>query len=305
MSYAIAAFYRFAPIADPAGLRDRLHGLCEGEGVKGTLLVAPEGINGTLAAEPDAMRRTIVAIAEIAGLAEPLEPRWSADETMPFLRLRVRLKREIVTIKEPSADPTRQVGTYVEPEDWNALISDPDTLVIDTRNGFEVALGTFQRAVDPGTASFGEFPGYVRRELDPKRHRRVAMFCTGGIRCEKATAFMLAEGFGEVYHLKGGILNYLERIGPEDSLWSGGCFVFDERVALGHGLVPVEGVSACLGCGAPLTAADRADPRFEEGVACPACADRDEPARRQALRERQRQITLARQRGARHLGPRD
>ncbi|MBP7337132.1 rhodanese-related sulfurtransferase [Niveispirillum sp.] len=238
---AVAALYRFHPLPHYSDLRQPLFDLLAANRVCGTLLLAAEGLNGTIAGPAEAMEQVVAEIARIAGLPEPLQPRWSTTDAPPFGRLKVRLKKEIVTMGVPGIDPLRAVGTYVEPEDWNALISDPDTLLIDTRNSFEVEYGTFKGAVDPGTTTFGQFPDYVRRELDPARHRKVAMFCTGGIRCEKATAYMLEQGFGEVYHLKGGILNYLERIGPEDSLWEGGCFVFDERVALGHGLAPVPG----------------------------------------------------------------
>lgn len=304
MPIAVAALYRFHPLPDPDALRQPIHDLCAAHGVKGTLLLAREGINGTVAAEHDAMHHVVAELGRLTGIGT-IEPRWSQAPSMPFLRLKVRVKPEIVTINEPSADPTLQVGAYVEPEDWNDLIRDPETLVIDTRNSFEVKLGSFQGAVDPGTSSFGEFPAYVRRELDPAKHRRVAMFCTGGIRCEKATAFMLAEGFGEVYHLKGGILNYLERIGPEDSLWEGGCFVFDERVALTHGLKPVDDIDRCLGCGAPLTAEDRALDGYERGVSCHHCIGRADAKRLAALRERRRQMDMAASRGRRHLGPRE
>ncbi|OYQ36930.1 hypothetical protein CHU95_02785 [Niveispirillum lacus] len=240
---AVAALYRFHPLPHFQELRQPLFDLLSAHRVCGTLLLAAEGLNGTIAGPADAMEQVVADIARIAGLPDPLQPRWSTTDTPPFGRLKVRLKKEIVTMGVPGIDPLRAVGTYVEPEEWNALISDPDTLLIDTRNSFEVGYGTFKGAVDPGTTTFGQFPDYVRRELHPARHRKVAMFCTGGIRCEKATAYMLEQGFGEVYHLKGGILNYLERIGPEDSLWEGGCFVFDERVALGHGLTPVPGAT--------------------------------------------------------------
>lgn len=238
---AVAALYRFHPLPTYQELRQPLFDMMAADGVCGTLLLAAEGINGTIAGPAAAMPDVVNRIGEITGLGT-IEPRWSYTDQPPFARLKVRLKKEIVTMGVPGIDPLQAVGTYVEPEDWNALISDPDTLVIDTRNSFEVDYGTFKGAVDPGTTTFGQFPDYVRRHLDPGQHRKVAMFCTGGIRCEKATAYMLEQGFGEVYHLKGGILNYLERIVPDDSLWQGGCFVFDERVALGHGLSPLPGV---------------------------------------------------------------
>ncbi len=238
---AVAALYRFHSLPGFQDLRQPLFDMMAAEGVCGTLLLAAEGINGTIAGPADAMPGVVAKIGQITGL-DGITPRWSTTDTPPFGRLKVRLKKEIVTMGVPGIDPLRAVGTYVEPEDWNDLISDPETLVIDTRNSFEVGYGTFKGAVDPGTTTFGQFPDYVRRTLDPAKHRKVAMFCTGGIRCEKATAYMLEQGFGEVYHLKGGILNYLERIVPDDSLWEGGCFVFDERVALGHGLEPVPGI---------------------------------------------------------------
>lgn len=268
---AIAAFYRFVALPQYRDLQAPLLARLHAGGVRGTLLLAAEGINGTIAGPADRMPQVVADIVALIG-TDPIQPRWSYADALPFQRLKVRLKAEIVTMGTDDADPLRAVGTYVEPEDWNALIQDPETLVIDTRNRFEVALGTFQGAVDPGTDRFGQFPDYVQQNLDPARHKRVAMFCTGGIRCEKATAHMLARGFGEVFHLKGGILNYLERIGPDDSLWHGGCFVFDERVALGHGLVPLPDMDRCPGCGTPLTAMDRADADFRAGASCGHCA---------------------------------
>jgi UPF0176 protein len=235
MSFTVAAFYAFFRLEDPAALQAALLPIAEANAVRGTLLLAPEGLNGTLAGPEDGLLATLEAIRTQAGLPE-LRWKRSAAETMPFGRLKIKVKREIVTFGVPEADPTQRVGTYVAPEAWNALIQDPDVLVIDTRNSFEFEAGSFARAVDPGTRSFGEFPAYVREKLDPKQHKKVAMFCTGGIRCEKATAFMLNEGFEEVYHLDGGILAYLEKVPPEQSLWHGGCFIFDERVLLGHGL---------------------------------------------------------------------
>ncbi len=235
MSLTVAAFYAFFRLEDPATLKAQLLPIADANGVRGTLLLAPEGLNGTLAGPEEGLLATLEAIRTGAGLAELRWKRSSAG-TMPFGRLKIKVKREIVTFGVPEADPSQRVGTYVAPEAWNDLIQDPDVLVIDTRNSFEVGLGSFERAVDPGTRSFGEFPAYVREKLDPKQHKKVAMFCTGGIRCEKATAFMLNEGFEEVYHLDGGILAYLEKVPPEQSLWHGGCFIFDERVVLGHGL---------------------------------------------------------------------
>ncbi len=240
MTVSVAALYRFFRVDDPAVLRDRLRPIAETLGVRGTLLLAEEGINGTLAAPDTALREMLAAIQRETGL-ETLPWKRSQAETMPFARLKIKVKREIVSFGVPGLDPNRQVGAYVAPDAWNALIADPEVLVIDTRNSFEVQMGSFARAVDPGTTSFTEFPAYVRQTLDPAKHKKIAMFCTGGIRCEKATAFMLKEGFEEVYHLDGGILAYLEQIPADQSLWHGGCFVFDERVALGHGLQVVGG----------------------------------------------------------------
>jgi UPF0176 protein len=235
----VAAFYQFAALPDFRELREPLRAICAGLGLKGSVLLAHEGINGTIAGEPadiDALVGELRTGSLFGGRLDHLELKFSQAATMPFARLKVRLKKEIVTLGDAAVDPTRQVGTYVEPADWNTLISAPDTLVIDTRNAFEVAMGTFEGAVDPGIKSFGQFKDFAARHLDPAKHQKIAMFCTGGIRCEKASAYLLAHGFSEVYHLKGGILRYLEGVPKEQSRWRGECFVFDERVALGHGL---------------------------------------------------------------------
>jgi UPF0176 protein len=239
MPYKVAAFYQFAALPDFRDLRVPLRARCDDLELKGSVLLAHEGINGTLAGRPEAIDALIPALRHgdlFGGRLERLEPKFSSAAVMPFGRLKIRLKKEIVTFGDVSADPTRQVGTYVEPADWNGVIASPDTLVIDTRNAFEVAIGTFEGAIDPAIASFGQFKKFVARQLDPARHRKIAMFCTGGIRCEKASSYLLSRGFTEVYHLKGGILNYLERVPESESRWRGECFVFDERVALGHGL---------------------------------------------------------------------
>jgi UPF0176 protein len=239
MSYKVAAFYQFVALPDFRGLREPLRAACAALKLKGSVLLAPEGINGTLAGDADAISNLIDSLRDGAlfgGRLDNLELKFSHAATMPFQRLKVRLKKEIVTLGDPATDPTRQVGVYVEPADWNALISRDDTLVLDTRNAFEVALGTFEGAIDPGLKSFGQFKDFAAHKLDPKRHRKIAMFCTGGIRCEKASAYLLSRGFAEVYHLKGGILKYLERVPKQESRWRGECFVFDERVALGQGL---------------------------------------------------------------------
>jgi len=240
MPLKVAAFYQFTALPDFAALREPLRATCARLELKGSVLLAGEGINGTLAGEDraiDALVDELRSGALFGGRLDNLELKFSSAAAMPFARLKVRLKKEIVTLGDPATDPTRQVGRYVDPTDWNRVIAGEDTLVIDTRNAFEVALGSFAGAVDPQLKSFGQFKDFVARELDPSRHRRIAMFCTGGIRCEKASSYLLSRGFDEVYHLKGGILKYLEDVPAEQSRWRGECFVFDERFALGHGLV--------------------------------------------------------------------
>ncbi|AHY49035.1 oxygen-dependent tRNA uridine(34) hydroxylase TrhO [Bradyrhizobium japonicum] len=239
MIHKVAAFYQFAALPDYRALREPLRAFCAGLALKGSVLLAQEGINGTIAGAPEAIDAFVHELAHgtlFGGRLNNLELKFSTAEAMPFGRLKVRLKKEIVTLGDEAADPTRQVGTYVEAAEWNALIAAPDTLVLDTRNAFEVAMGTFEGAVDPGIRSFGQFKDFTAKQLDPAKHRKIAMFCTGGIRCEKASAHLLARGFAEVYHLKGGILKYLEEVPEAQSRWRGECFVFDERVALGHGL---------------------------------------------------------------------
>jgi UPF0176 protein len=239
MSYKVAAFYQFARLPDFRELREPLRAICVHLGLRGSVLLAQEGINGTVAGTPDSIDAFVGELERSAlfgGRLDNLELKFSSSSTTAFGRMKVRLKKEIVTLGDPKVDPTQRVGTYVDPAEWNALISAPDTLVIDTRNAFEVAMGTFEGAVDPGIRSFGQFKEFAARHLDPAKHQKIAMFCTGGIRCEKASAYLLSHGFTEVYHLKGGILKYLEGVPEHQSRWRGECFVFDERVALGHGL---------------------------------------------------------------------
>jgi len=239
MPYQVATFYQFAGLPDFRELREPLRAICAALELKGSVLLAQEGINGTLAGSAEALGEVIEELrngALFGGRLDNLELKFSAASAMPFQRLKIRLKKEIVTLGDAATDPTRQVGIYVDPADWNELIATPDTLLIDTRNAFEVAMGTFEGAVNPGIGSFGQFKEFAARHLDPARHRRVAMFCTGGIRCEKASSYLLSRGFAEVYHLKGGILKYLEGVPETESRWRGECFVFDDRVALGHGL---------------------------------------------------------------------
>jgi UPF0176 protein len=239
MPIEVAAFYQFAALPDFRELREPLRAICAELKLRGSVLLAHEGINGTLAGSPEAIATLVEELRQgslFGGRLDHLELKFSAASAMPFQRLKIRLKKEIVTLGDAATDPTRQVGIYVEPADWNALITTPDTLVIDTRNAFEVAMGTFTGALDPGIESFGQFKDYAAHHLDPAKHRKIAMFCTGGIRCEKASAYLLSRGFTEVYHLKGGILKYLEGVPEAESRWRGECFVFDDRIALGHGL---------------------------------------------------------------------
>ena len=267
----VAALYRFTPFANCADLREPLLAAGRAHAIRGTLLLAPEGINGTIAGVPAELEQMLAVIRALPGCAE-LDVKYASAAKLPFDRLKVRLKREIVTMGVPDIDPRASVGTYVEPQDWNALISDPDTIVIDTRNDYEVAVGTFERAIDPQTPRFRDFPEWFRRERERllgsgSRPRRVAMFCTGGIRCEKSTALLRQEGVEEVYHLRGGILKYLETVPAEESLWRGECYVFDQRVTVGHGLV--EGSYAqCRACGRPVR---RDEAAARDGGACPAC----------------------------------
>ena len=298
-SVGVAALYRFAPIADREGLRDRLLAVCVREGLRGSLLIASEGINGTIAGADAGIDTVLAAIRAEPGLGDTTARRARAA-AMPFHRLKIRLKREIVTMGVPGIDAA-DPGTRVAPADWNALVDDPDTLLIDTRNGYEVAVGSFAGAVDPATASFSDFPAWADANAAVLAGRRVAMFCTGGIRCEKATAYLKARGHAEVYHLDGGILRYLEEVPAAASRWQGECFVFDERVAVGHALAPGSH-SLCRGCRMPVSPADRVSPLFEDGVACPRCHDRRDDAQRAGYAERHRQVALADARGERHVG---
>ncbi len=296
----VAALYKFTRFEDPDALREPLRALCEAHGVKGSLLIASEGINGTIAGSRAGIDAVLAHIRGLPGCAD-LEWKESTAAEMPFGRIKVRLKQEIVTMGVPGTDPNALVGTYVEPSDWNALIAAPDVAVIDTRNDYETAIGTFEGAVDPETESFRDFPAWWEANRDRFHNKRIAMFCTGGIRCEKSTAYLKAQGVDEVYHLHGGILKYLEEVPEEESLWHGGCFVFDERVAVGHGLAELP-FSLCRACRRPLAPEDRANPAYEEGVACHRCIDEYSEADRVRFRERQRQVKLAEARGMAHLG---
>ncbi|TJV11342.1 MAG: rhodanese-related sulfurtransferase [Mesorhizobium sp.] len=295
----VAALYKFAWLDNYQSLRAPLAAFCCGRGIKGTLLLAHEGINGTVAGSEAAIAALIDHLEAIEALAG-LEVKYSTAAEMPFHRMKVRLKREIVTMGVDNLDPASSAGTYVAPADWNALISDADTLVIDTRNAYEVSIGTFKGAVDPKTASFREFPGWVEEHREELEGRKVAMFCTGGIRCEKATAYVKSLGFRQVFHLKGGILKYLEEVPAEESLWQGECFVFDERVSVSHGLGEAE---LCRACRHPLTVEDRLSPKYTVGVSCPHCFEARSDEDRARYAERHRQVELAHARGAkRHIG---
>lgn len=296
----VAALYKFSDLPDCAQKRDQLFDLCTSNQIKGTLLLAKEGINGTVAGSRvaiDALKAALDAEPRFEGM----EYKESTASEMPFLRLKVRLKKEIVTLGQPMVDPTAHVGRYVEPQDWNALISDPDVVVVDTRNDYEYEIGSFQGAINPKTESFREFPEYVKEHLDPAQHKKVAMFCTGGIRCEKSTSYLLSQGFESVYHLKGGILKYLETVPEQDSLWKGECFVFDQRVGVTHGLQEGE-YELCFACRQPISQEEKASERYREGVSCPKCYDKLTDKQRASFEERQKQILLAKARGQRHIG---
>ena len=303
----VAALYQFTRLTDYAAIREPLEQECRAAGVRGTLLLAPEGVNGTIAGPQAGIDRVLAAIRALPGCAE-LDVKLSTAATMPFHRMKVRLKREIVTMGQPDIDPLASVGTYVDPQDWNALIADPDTIVIDTRNDYEVAVGTFAGAIDPQTASFRDFPAWFRSErerlLGTGRQPKVAMFCTGGIRCEKSTAFLKQEGVEDVFHLKGGILKYLETVPEDASLWQGECFVFDQRVTVGHGLAEGSYV-LCHACRRPVSPQDTASPLYEAGVSCAACHAERSDEQRASYRERHRQETLAAARGVAHVGAAD
>ena len=310
MTFLTAALYKFVELPDFAELQAPLLACCEANGVKGTLLLAAEGINGTIAGPEEGVRAVLAWLRSDTRLAA-LEHKEAWAEQMPFYRMKVRLKREIVTMGVPEVHPALMAGQYVKPADWNQLLSDPDVVLVDTRNDYEVSIGTFKGAINPATSSFSELPGWVEREmaeggkLAPAggKNPRVAMFCTGGIRCEKSTALMRAKGFDEVYHLEGGILKYLETVPQAESRWEGECFVFDERVSVGHGLQPGN-FTLCRSCRDPLSEEDRASPLFELGVSCARCHASTTEQQKQGYRERQRQVELAEARQQAHIGVR-
>jgi UPF0176 protein len=297
--FDIAALYHFTKFPDPAALQGPLLALCRAQAVKGSLLLAGEGINGTIAGNRDGINTVLAHIRALPGCAD-LDWKESFSETPPFGRMKVRLKREIVTMGQPDINPLARVGNYVEAADWNALIAAADVAVIDTRNDYEVAIGTFQGAVDPETRAFGEFPAWWAANKSRFTGKRIAMFCTGGIRCEKSTNYLLGQGVEDVFHLKGGILKYLEDVPKDESLWQGQCFVFDQRVSVGHGLVPGK-YEMCHACRRPLSADEKTDPSFEKGVSCHRCMAEHSDDDRARFRERQHQLALAAARGQKHF----
>ena len=291
MTYTIAALYLFIPVADPAELKQKFLQELSPLQLCGTLLIAPEGINGTLAGSELAIQKLLICLNNNIGLSQK-DVKFSYSAEKPFNRFKIRLKREIVTFNQPHVNPNLRVGAYIEPDQWNTLIEDPDVTVIDTRNKYETLIGTFKNAIDPKIDSFTEFSDYVRENLDPKKHKKIAMFCTGGIRCEKASSFMLAEGFESVFHLKGGILKYLEEIPKEQSRWQGDCYVFDRRMAVGHGLITGH-YSMCYCCGYPLSDKDKTHNLYEEGVSCAHCYEKTSSENKSNYRMRHKQLTIA------------
>ncbi|MEM0978033.1 MAG: rhodanese-related sulfurtransferase [Pseudomonadota bacterium] len=298
--FVVAALYHFTKFDDPNALRPGLQELCERCGVKGSLLIAPEGINGTIAGSRADIDTVLDAVRALPGCRD-LEHKESIAGHMPFLRMKVKLKREIVTMGQPDVDPSLKVGRYVDAEDWNDLISEDDVVVIDTRNDYEVAIGTFDGAIDPKTENFGQFPTWWEENKSRFQNKRVAMFCTGGIRCEKSTNYLLSQGVEDVYHLKGGILKYLEKVPENDSTWRGECFVFDSRVSVRHGLNQGK-YSLCYACRMPLAPEDLRRPEYEKGVSCHQCISLHDDDRRDRFRERQKQVELAASRGGTHIG---
>ena len=303
-NFTVAALYRFVELTDYEDLKAPLLQKLQELGISGTLLLAREGINGTVAGNNAAIDRLLSFMTTDPlwqGRLRNLEVKKSYTDEQPFARCKVKLKREIVTMGITDIDPNKSVGTYVKPADWNELISDPDVITVDTRNNYEIQIGTFKGALNPHTNTFREFPDYAQRELDPQKHKKVAMYCTGGIRCEKSTAYMKSMGFDEVYHLQGGILKYLEEVPQEESMWEGECFVFDERVAVDHDLNPGS-YTQCHACRMPLSAAELQSEQYVAGESCPHCFAQKTEEQRARFREREKQTRLARQRGEEHIG---
>jgi len=299
-SIVVCALYKFVTLENFRDLRQPLHDVMEENRIRGTLLLAREGINGTVAGSRLAIDALLAWLRTDPRLAE-IDSKESYTDKPPFNRAKVKLKKEIVTLGVERIDPNRVVGTYVNPKDWNQLLDDPEVLLVDTRNDYEYKVGTFKNAINPNTESFREFPEFVKTHLSPEKHKKIAMFCTGGIRCEKSTAFLKAQGFAEVYHLKGGILKYLEEVPPQETRWEGECFVFDERVTVNLQLE--KGIyDQCNACRMPITEADKAGEYYRQGVSCPHCYDKVAPERKIRFMEREKQVQLAAQRGEAHIG---
>ena len=296
----VAALYKFTPFAEFEQYREPILNTMLDNSVKGTLLIAHEGINGTISGTRDGIDNVLNYLRSIEAIGEFVF-KESYTDAQPFYRTKVKLKKEIVTMGVEGIDPLQSVGRYVKPQEWNALISDPDVVLIDTRNDYEVQIGTFENAINPETETFREFPEYVAKTLDPSKHKKVAMFCTGGIRCEKSTAYMREQGFEEVYHLEGGILKYLEEVPAEESMWKGDCFVFDNRVAVNHNLEKSD-YDQCYACRMPITKADQESPAYVKGESCPHCIDKATDEQKARFRERERQMQLAKARGETHIG---
>ena len=296
----VCALYRFVDLANYEEIQTPLLNILNANQVKGTLLLASEGINGTIAGDQEGIDNVLNWLKFDPRLAE-LTAKFSFDTENPFYRTKVKLKKEIVTMGIEGIDPNRVVGTYVKPKDWNALISDPEVLLVDTRNDYEISIGTFENAVDPKTTNFREFPKYVKENLDPAKHKKVAMFCTGGIRCEKSTAYLKEQGFDEVYHLEGGVLKYLEEVPEEETMWKGECFVFDNRVSVNHQLEKGQ-YDQCHGCRLPITEEDKKSEKYMQGVSCHQCHDSISEEQKQRFLEREKQIRLSLERGQAHIG---
>lgn len=298
--FLTAALYKFVSLPDYKSLQQPILDACLKHNIKGTLLLAEEGINGTIAGKPADIQAVLAYLRQDSRLSD-LEHKESYADNHPFYRMKVKLKKEIVTMGVPEVNPNFVVGTYVKPEDWNNIISDPDVIVLDTRNDYETHIGTFKGAIDPKTTTFREFPKYVEQNLDKTKHKKVAMFCTGGIRCEKASSYMKQQGFEEVYHLQGGILKYLETVPKDKSLWEGECFVFDQRVGVKHGLEVGE-YDQCYACRMPLSPEELKSDKYTPGISCPYCYDKTSEQKKAALTERQKQVLLAKSRGENHIG---
>jgi len=298
----VATLYKFFKVDDLVALQDQLYAICNKNNVMGTILIANEGVNGTISAKPREIEKTLISIQKDDRFSE-IEIKYSSTNKQPFHKMRVRLKKEIVTIGLPEINPNKTVGTYVKPEEWNDIISDPDVILIDTRNKFEIKIGSFKNALDPRTTSFRDFPEWVKKFKQDKENtnKKIAMYCTGGIRCEKASSLMKEEGFNEVYHLQGGILKYLEQVEKEKSLWEGECFVFDDRVCLTENL-EVGSYKMCFACRMPITEDELNDDRYEEGISCLYCYDKTTKDKKERFESRQKQIELSKLRGEKHIG---